>query len=631
MNRDEALEEFIKGLRIAFNNALAYPKDHPYFIKSVEDFKLTIEGLLNFLNPIELNISQDSLFIDGRYWAKPLASVELAKIMHQRKIKRIEIRAGFEANELAGFLSALALSPKDILKSGGLGAILKASSSRNIFAEELDYSSLLNTEGKEGEKDIWRFLFQGAISGRDVGKINECADNFSDGLKNIDPKEIILDQALKEDLVKFLQYLKDNNNEKFLQCSGELLSHLAAASRNISDKDIESLKVLFQSLREKDFTQVLISSLSKERPSDPLIIKLFSRFSEGLEVKEIFKGNPILAKKVKDILIRANSENISLAYRNTLMSFIDEINPPGDFYFDRKELNLNYLFVLLNLFDKENNQSRLKFILARLTKDLKMVFDSKNYEYLVSILKLARIKKDNKDALVQELTAFEDLISKEVEEAILDNDCDSNIISLARLLSKSTKESQYYLSKIFQENKVNSYSLELFFKFFPSHVASFYSQAELKKNDLELLSNIVKAASEMSPNLSLPVLERLYYSSGEIIKIEVLRAMQKVPSLDAQFIFSVLKESIAVRREALKVLYSDKEALKSGVGILLNIRNPWGKNNNLILENMSIIEELGIQESVEYLTFFTKRRLFWHASLKRKAKKILESLKWKKE
>lgn len=70
MNKEEAIEGFIKGLRIAFNNALAYPKNHPYLVKSVEEFSLTIQELLHFINPIELDIAPDSLFIDERYWAK---------------------------------------------------------------------------------------------------------------------------------------------------------------------------------------------------------------------------------------------------------------------------------------------------------------------------------------------------------------------------------------------------------------------------------------------------------------------------------------------------------------------------------------------------------------------------------
>ena len=34
MNKDEALLDFVKGLRIALNTSSAYSQDHPYFVKA---------------------------------------------------------------------------------------------------------------------------------------------------------------------------------------------------------------------------------------------------------------------------------------------------------------------------------------------------------------------------------------------------------------------------------------------------------------------------------------------------------------------------------------------------------------------------------------------------------------------
>ena len=66
MEREEALHEFIKGLRIALNNSTAYPSTHPYFIKSAEEFKAKIEAILAFINPVRINVTPESLFLDGR-------------------------------------------------------------------------------------------------------------------------------------------------------------------------------------------------------------------------------------------------------------------------------------------------------------------------------------------------------------------------------------------------------------------------------------------------------------------------------------------------------------------------------------------------------------------------------------
>lgn len=122
MDKQEALIEFLKGLRIAINNSQAYSRQHPYFLKSAQDFKEKIEGLLIFLNPIKVSISPDALFLDGKYWDKVVFSRELAQSLHQRKIKSIEFKLGLDVNELADLLSCLSLQPKEIFRSGGYPA-----------------------------------------------------------------------------------------------------------------------------------------------------------------------------------------------------------------------------------------------------------------------------------------------------------------------------------------------------------------------------------------------------------------------------------------------------------------------------------------------------------------------------
>ena len=97
MNKEEALNDFLKGLRIVFSNATAYSKDHPYFIKSVENFRQKIDTLFNFLNPIKINIAPNFLFLYDRCWDKEAPYVELASLLHFRKIKSIEFREGLTA------------------------------------------------------------------------------------------------------------------------------------------------------------------------------------------------------------------------------------------------------------------------------------------------------------------------------------------------------------------------------------------------------------------------------------------------------------------------------------------------------------------------------------------------------
>ncbi|OQB12509.1 MAG: hypothetical protein BWY16_00440 [Candidatus Omnitrophica bacterium ADurb.Bin205] len=645
MNKEEAIEGFIKGLRVAFNNALAYPKNHPYLIKSVEEFSLTIQELLHFINPIELDIAPDSLFIDERYWAKFETYVELAKILHQRKIKKIVISPRFTSGELMDLLSALALSPRDIIKNGGLGEILKKSASRNILVEELDYSSLLNSQSQEDAQDVWRYLFKGAVSGQDKTKLNEFADSFSLSLRKMHAQDIAADDDLKGDLVKFMRQLKESNSEKFSKCSKELFNYLVNSEKTLTNQDFQSLKILFNDLNEHDLAQVLWSNVSKDEPPDPLFYSFFSTISEGvgtqniavslsksIEPKLSLKKDPLLAKRIQGLLLSPDSQNLSPVYRNTLSSMLQDISSSEDFFFNPVELRINYCFILLNMLSKESDLEREKNILERLNKELGFIVESGEYEYIKHLFEVVKRKLQGEVGPITQLTALEDRVAGLIEEAVWNGNSNASLDSLAEGLTKSYKGSQFYLDKIFGEGKVSICGLTMFLKFFPSQLDVFYSQVKSKSSDLDFLISIVRTISKVNLDLSLPILKQIYSFSNEMTKAEILRLMLSIPRFDRDFLLSVLrKEGRILKKEALKVLSRDKDAQKEGVRLLLEIKSPWGSRNRVILENMSIIGELGLKEGADYLLPFTKMNLFWHASLSKRARDILESLTCRKK
>ncbi|MDP2941691.1 MAG: hypothetical protein Q8N85_05535, partial [Candidatus Omnitrophota bacterium] len=138
MNKQEALGDFFQGLHTVINNAFAYVKDHPYFLKSVEEFKAKLDQLFLYLAPLKIAINPASLFVDGRLWEKVRLYEELAQIFHLRKIKSVEFRPGVSVQELTVFFGKLSLPPKEILKGGGLANILEAQARPHIVTEELD-------------------------------------------------------------------------------------------------------------------------------------------------------------------------------------------------------------------------------------------------------------------------------------------------------------------------------------------------------------------------------------------------------------------------------------------------------------------------------------------------------------
>ena len=117
MDKDQIVEDFFRSLRVALTNAFSYPKDHPYFIKSVVDFKLKLEFILSVLNPLKIGVTNLGLVVDEKSLTRIGIYDELARLLHQRKIKNIEIRNGASLQELVQFLTVISLPQKDIFKN----------------------------------------------------------------------------------------------------------------------------------------------------------------------------------------------------------------------------------------------------------------------------------------------------------------------------------------------------------------------------------------------------------------------------------------------------------------------------------------------------------------------------------
>ncbi len=54
MDKEQAINEFLKSLRVALTNSLAYPKDHPYFQECVNAFRDKAAQLFAFISPIKV-------------------------------------------------------------------------------------------------------------------------------------------------------------------------------------------------------------------------------------------------------------------------------------------------------------------------------------------------------------------------------------------------------------------------------------------------------------------------------------------------------------------------------------------------------------------------------------------------
>jgi hypothetical protein len=639
MDKEEALIEFLKGLRISLNNASVYFKEHPFYLKSVQEFKQKIDALFAFMNPIKINIAPQSLFIDGKNYDKTQLHTELATLFHLRKIKTIEIREGLTVDELLNLLSALALPPKDIMKNGGLRNILLRQKNMHCFVEDLDYSQLLGAVGEEA-KDIWGYLFGEAAQNRDEQAINNCVDNFGAVVGNLKAKDLTADDNLKKNICSFLVCLKDGKKDKFDRCSREMFKAIMKNKGSIGSEEIEKVKEFFKDVNEEQFADMLLEGLVKDDSFDALSLELFSKLTgaknqqdisrsllERISSKDALKENPRAAKRVKELLSKSQNQAVSEVYRNILSSLLKDISFEKGVFFDRSRLHTNFRYLLLNLLEEEKDKGKLALIVTKITDEWGNIVNDKDTRFLRFFCDIEiKIKGSFPDLA----GLFEDIdkrLTDFVEHLLWENNPLPELGYLIDILNKSSLDADYYLNKIFSEERLSPSVLKLFFKSFPDQQGSFLKRLEKRNSDMDFIIRVINNLKLVESGLVLGILAGIYGLSGEMARIEVLKVMSTLSQINGSFLLSILhKDSGYLKKQALVVLRRDPQLRKEACGVMLAIPSFLGLKNDLLLENMDLIDEAGFKEAADYLQFLRSRPYFWNKRIRQKAGEILD--KW---
>ncbi len=224
MPNREILESFISILIATFNKTGFYQLNHPSYIKAIEDFRQAMEPMFNVLNPIIIGITVNSLVAKEETFSG-IQHQQLARKLHLRRIKKIEITSGVTPEELSFFFSKLALPIKEIFKAGGIPNILSTASMPHLLVQKLDYSEVL-TEDDSENKDIWPFLLGEAVEEEDDAKILNLSKSFGKMLCYFTVDEILEDMEIIENIRSFLRYLKNKDKEKFSKCIKEITQYI---------------------------------------------------------------------------------------------------------------------------------------------------------------------------------------------------------------------------------------------------------------------------------------------------------------------------------------------------------------------------------------------------------------------
>ena len=634
MDKDQIVEDFFRSLRVALTNAFSYSKDHPYFIKSVENFKLKLEFILAVLNPFKIGVTNSGLVVDGKNLTRAGFYDEFARLLHQRKIKSIEIKSGVTLVEIVGFFSIISQSQKYIFKNGGVNALLEKNQLVNFIIEELDYSVFLQGEGQECV-DIWGFMLKEAAQSQNEVELNKLADNFGSLIKQTTQDDVFEAEGIFFSINEFLVCLKEKNKEKFDKCAKDVFLWLLHNRKALNDERLAKLKPVFNGLDQEDFSALLWEGLSQEDNFDTLSLQLFSkiseqknppkiteRFSNKINTLQHLSGNSRVVKRIQDLLVETQDGQLSAVYRHTLESLIKGISSSGVLFFDQKALEKNYRYVVLNIFLIDEDKNNLLLAAEVLEKELAGALAENDLDFLKDLWGLlAKRKKEGLGALVD----FEKKFSVFIENVVFTRRLLSEEEFFLEIVSFPSQEVNFYLDKIFTAEKANKQVLSLFFKFFPGNLDIFYQRAEQKIQDLEFLSSLIKALGQLAFPATLKILEHIYFSGHELIKVEILEAMRKLKKVDAKFLRSQLNtHSFFLRKNLLSVLILDAQAREDALDFLFKIPSFCGRRNELLIENMQIVFDLGLLEAAGRIQDLSRRRFFWNQNLRYRAKKILK-------
>lgn len=156
-NPERVYEACLVELHKSMRAASFYALDHPALGQSVERTLRYFQNLLRVTEKIEFTISKAQIFVNDKpLTGQPQVLSSLSSELFRRRMKKLIFLPGVEAKDVLAFLSAVKIDLDTLAEKGGMESALARFGSRNIFANEVDFSKLdevLEEEEEEEEQE----------------------------------------------------------------------------------------------------------------------------------------------------------------------------------------------------------------------------------------------------------------------------------------------------------------------------------------------------------------------------------------------------------------------------------------------------------------------------------------------
>jgi len=639
MTKEETLAEFLLALKTVLNIAALYSKDHPYFLKAIDDFKIKLDPVFGYLDPLKIDATSSSVILDGKASPDSPSTKEIAGILHKRKIKSVQIKKESSNRELAHFIHSISLRPREILNAGGIGKFISKGELRNIAVEELDYSELLKG-GREDVVDVWSYLLEEAVDKNDAEKINDLADNFSKVISHLKINDFLSDQGMNKNLSKFFDYLKGHETVKFEKCSQGFFKAIISDKKFTDYQKLDKIKVFLKDMKEENIAGALLDQLCRDKNFDKHNLDLFSilftkdkhrKIASLLEEKvndiEYLRDRVAAKDKIQELFSTESSSTISEVYRNTLTHLLTGISFKDKYTFDQDLIVINYELTLLELINSETDKEQIILITKRINRDFEHLSSRKEWEYLRRLAEILNRIKAQDPTLTESVKELDIKISGLFESMIWDEKLLADVEFLEDYCQISTKWPEFYLDRIFKEEIFTPAVFKLYFRFFPNSTDLFCNYLNNKRSQLKFLIRVTESLKKVKTEPLLHVLKYIYGISDTLVKVEVLKTMQSLSLLDHEFLLMIIEEdNFIMKRGAMLIIKGDAHLQKKALDKLFLIKNPFGIRNRIVLDNLRVVEELKIKEAIDHLNRLSKKRFFWYRPIRDRAKSIRDQL-----
>lgn len=185
------LARFIFLFNIARHHIQSYPADHPQITKSVQNFLVLFDELLEYRDDITIGVAKDNLIIGDASLEKNAVFKDLARSLFECDIASFTIRRSVTHEELIAFYQLLALDPEELRQKGGFNYLLREAGVGSVRVMDIDYSSFHSTEMEtikapsEEDDELVDVPWESFISGMIEGNLS--ADGEKAVANEIDP------------------------------------------------------------------------------------------------------------------------------------------------------------------------------------------------------------------------------------------------------------------------------------------------------------------------------------------------------------------------------------------------------------------------------------------------------------